>query len=165
MSSKQILSPCLWYDGNAEKAAKFYVSVFPNSRIDDVLRSQSDWPAGKAGDVLFVTFTLAGIPYQALNGGPDEPFNNSVSLSIACENQKEVDHYWEALTADGGEPIQCGWLKDKFGLRWQVVPRVLIEMMLDKDREKASRVMEAMMQMVKFDIAKLKQAYEGTRHG
>ena len=107
-----------------------------------------------------MSFTLAGMPYQALNGGPHEPFNNSVSLSITCENQAEVAH-WEALTADGGEPIQCGWLQDRYGLRWQVVPRALPRMLLDDDREKAGRVMEAMMQMVKFDIGKLGRACAG----
>lgn len=161
MQSNQILSPCLWYDGKAEEAAEFYVSVFPNSRIDKVLRSPSDWPAGKAGDAILVSFKLAGMPYQAMNGGPNEPFNNSVSLSITCENQAQVDHYWEALTAGGGEPIQCGWLQDRYGLRWQVVPRALMRMMHDDDREKAGRVMQAMMEMVKLDIAELERAYGG----
>jgi predicted 3-demethylubiquinone-9 3-methyltransferase (glyoxalase superfamily) len=159
MEISQIISPCLWYDGKAEEAAALYVSVFPDSRIDEVLKSSADWPNGKAGDVILVSFTIAGMQFQALNGGPDETFNNAVSLSIACDNQAEVDHYWEALTADGGEAIQCGWLKDKYGLRWQVVPKALMEMMHDRNREKASRVMQAMMQMVKFDIAELKHAY------
>jgi predicted 3-demethylubiquinone-9 3-methyltransferase (glyoxalase superfamily) len=157
--TNQILSPCLWYDGKAEEAAEFYVSVFPNSRIDKVLKSPCDWPAGKAGDAILVSFTLAGMQYQALNGGPNEPFNNSVSLSITCENQAEVDHYWEALTAGGGQPVQCGWLTDKYGLRWQVVPRALMRMMHDDDPEKAGRVMQAMMQMVKLDIGELERAY------
>jgi predicted 3-demethylubiquinone-9 3-methyltransferase (glyoxalase superfamily) len=159
MQSNQILSPCLWYDGKAEEAAEFYVSVFPDSRIEEVLRSPCDWPSGEAGDVILVSFTLAGMPYQAMNGGPNEPFNNSVSLSITCENQAEVDHYWEALTAGGGQPVQCGWLTDKYGLRWQVVPRALMRMMHDDDPEKAGRVMQAMMQMVKLDIGELERAY------
>ncbi len=160
METKQVISPCLWYDGKAEEAAALYVSVFPNSRIDYVLKSDTDWPGGKAGDAILVGFTIAGMHYQALNGGPNEPFNNAVSMSITCDNQDEVDYYWEALAVGGGEPIQCGWLKDKYGLRWQVVPVALIEMMRDQDREKAKRVMEAMMQMVKLDIEKLKQAYD-----
>jgi len=161
MQSDQVLSPCLWYDGQAEEAAEFYVSVFPDSHIDDVLRSQADWPGGKAGDAVLVSFTLAGLPYQALNGGPDQPFNESVSLSIACDDQAEVDYYWDALIAGGGEPIQCGWLKDRYGLRWQVVPRALMRMMLDEDRERAGRAMQAMMQMVKIDIAEVERAYAG----
>jgi len=159
MQSNQILSPCLWYDGQVEEAAEFYVSIFPDSRIDEVLRSHADWPGGNTGDAVLVSFTLAGLPYQALNGGPDQPFNESVSLSIAYDDQAKVDYYWEALTAGGGEPIQCGWLKDRFGLRWQVVPRALMRMMLDDDREKAGRAMQAMMQMVKIDIAEVERTY------
>lgn len=161
MKIAQKIEPCLWYDGNAEEAANFYVSVFPNSQIDDVLRSALDWPAGKAGDAILVSFTIAGLKFLALNGGSDEPFNNSVSLSINCEDQAEVDHYWDALMASGGSPFACGWLQDRFGLRWQVVPVELMEMMRDNDPEKAARVMGAMMQMVKFDVAELKKAYEG----
>ncbi|MFP4538769.1 MAG: VOC family protein [Dichotomicrobium sp.] len=160
MPSEDKISTCLWFDGKAEEAAEFYVSLFPDSRIDEKMKSASDWPAGKAGDVILVSFTLAGRPYQALNGGPNQPFNDSVSLSVTCEDQAEVDRYWEALTANGGEPVQCGWLKDRYGLRWQIVPRALIEMMHDPDPEKAGRVMAAMMEMVKIDIAKLKEAYE-----
>jgi predicted 3-demethylubiquinone-9 3-methyltransferase (glyoxalase superfamily) len=161
MEIKQKLSPCLWYDRKAEEAAALYVSIFPDSRVDDILKSHSDWPGGKAGDAVLVRFTIAGMQCQALNGGPDVPFNDSVSLTIYCEDQQEVDHYWQALTADGGEPVQCGWLKDRYGLRWQVVPAGLIEMMMDDDREKAARVMAAMMEMVKLDIDTLKRAYAG----
>lgn len=155
------IAPCLWFDGNAEEAAEFYVSVFPSSCIEQVSRCQMDWPGGKAGDAILVTFTLAGQTHQALNGGPNVDFNESVSLSVTCEDQSEVDRYWEALTVDGGEPIQCGWLKDKFGMRWQIVPRAFVEMMHDSDPDRTRRVMEAMMQMVKLDVAELKKAYDG----
>lgn len=163
MTESQKIAPCLWFDGKAEEAAEFYVSTFRDSYIEHKLGSPSDWPAGKAGDIILVTFVLAGQHYQALNGGPNEngKFNESVSLSVICEDQAEVDRYWEALTADGGMPVMCGWLTDKYGLRWQIVPRALTEMMMDNDRVKARRVMEAMMQMVKLDIAKLKAAFDG----
>ncbi|MEQ8207094.1 MAG: VOC family protein [Woeseia sp.] len=161
MEISQVISPCLWYDGHAEAAADFYVSVFPNSKIDHILKSDGDWPGGKAGDAILVSFTIAGQQFQALNGGPNVPFSDAVSLSIACKDQTEVDRYWDALSADGGEEVQCGWLKDKYDLRWQVVPTVFMEMMQDKNREKANRAMGAMMQMVKFDIAALKRAYDG----
>ena len=161
MKITQKIEPCLWYDGKAEEAANFYVSVFPDSQVDGVVRSALDWPAGKAGDAILVSFTIAGMQFLALNGGPDEPFNNSVSMSVTCEDQEEVNYYWDSLMADSGSPFACGWLQDKFGLRWQIVPDALTEMMRDEDREKATRVMDAMMQMIKFDIAKLKEAYEG----
>lgn len=161
MTSKQKIAPCLWFDGNAEAAAEFYVSLFPDSQIDNVARCESDWPGGKAGDAIMVTFTLAGRPYQALNGGPHEAFNNAVSMTVNCEDQEEVDRYWQALMSDGGEPMACGWLKDKYGLPWQIVPEAFMAMMLDKDPQKNKRLMEAMMQMVKLDIAKLTEAYEG----
>jgi predicted 3-demethylubiquinone-9 3-methyltransferase (glyoxalase superfamily) len=161
MSVQQTITICLWFDNNAEEAAEFYVSVFADSRINRKTINHSDWPGGKAGDVIVVEFELAGQRYQALNGGPNGPFNDRVSLSVSCKDQAEVDRYWEALTADGGEPVMCGWLKDKFGMRWQVVPEAFFEMVHDSDTEKSSRVMQAMLQMVKFDVEKLKQAYEG----
>lgn len=161
MEISQKIEPCLWFDGKAEEAAKFYVSIFPDSHMGAVLNSPADWPAGKAGDVILVSFTIAGMKFQALNGGPNTPFSEAVSMSITCADQAEVDYYWDALTAGGGEPIQCGWLKDKYGLRWQVVPTALMDMMHDTDPEKARRAMNAMMQMVKFDIAKLREAVEG----
>ncbi|MCB1511400.1 MAG: VOC family protein, partial [Hyphomicrobiaceae bacterium] len=150
MTESQKIAPCLWFDGKAEEAAEFYVSTFRDSHIEHKLASPTDWPAGKAGDIILVTFVLAGQHYQALNGGPNEngKFNESVSLSVICEDQAEVDRCWEALTADGGMPVMCGWLADKYGLRWQIVPRALTEMMMDNDKVKARRVMEAMMQMV-----------------
>ncbi len=153
--------PCLWFDGQAAGAAEFYVSVFPDARIDARNTSAIDWPGGKAGEVILVEFTLAGQSYQGLNGGPDNEFNEAISLSVTCKDQAEVDHYWEALTADGGEPIQCGWLKDRFGVGWQIVPEAMMTMLRDDDPEKSQRVMAAMVQMVKLDVAKLKQAYEG----
>ncbi len=161
MSSDKKTATCLWYDGTAEQAAEFYVSLFPGSKIDYAARSDDDWPGGKAGDVILVGFTLAGQPYQAMNGGPGQPFNFSASISVSCRDQAEVDRYWEALTADGGEPIQCGWLKDRYGLYWQIVPEVFFGMMLDDDKDKRQRAMHAMMQMVKFDIAALEAAYDG----
>ena len=160
MSTKSKISPCLWFDGNAEQAARFYVSVFANSRIDYVQRSSIDYPGGKAGDVILVEFTLASLGYQALNGGPHDKFNDAISLSVACRDQAEVDRLWDALTADGGKPVQCGWLKDKFGVSWQIVPEEFVTMMRDENPKKAKSAMEAMVQMVKLDVAKLKQAFD-----
>jgi predicted 3-demethylubiquinone-9 3-methyltransferase (glyoxalase superfamily) len=161
MTIKQKITPCLWFDGRAEEAAEFYISVFPDSHIDYIARSGIDTPGGEAGSVLLVEFTLAGQSYQALNGGPHDPFNDAISLSVSCADQAEVDRLWDALTADGGKPVQCGWLKDKFGVRWQIVPEAFMEMMKTGDQEKSKRVMAALMQMVKLDITKLKQAYDG----
>ena len=154
------ISPCLWFDGRAEEAAGFYTSIFPDSRIDHIERSSIDYPGGKTGDVILVEFTLAGLSYQALNGGPHDQFNDAISLSVTCKDQAEVDRLWDSLTADGGKPVQCGWLKDKFGVSWQIVPEEFVTMMRDKDRRRSKRVMEAMMQMVKLDVAKLRRAYE-----
>lgn len=162
MTSKQKISPCLWFDTQAEEAARYYTLVFPDSHIDHVQKSSVDYPGGKAGDVLLVEFTLAGLSYQALNGGPHDRFNDAISLSVLCKDQAAVDRLWDALTADGGTPVQCGWLKDKFGVSWQIVPEEFCTMMRDKDTKKSKRVMEAMMHMVKLDLAKLRQAYEGS---
>lgn len=161
MPSVPTIAPCLWFEGDAEEAIDFYVSVFPNSRIDRKAPGAIDWPGGQAGDVLIIEFTLAGQAYQALNGGPNDAFNDRVSLSVLCEDQAEVDRYWEALTADGGKPIMCGWLQDKYGVRWQIVPRAFFEMMQDDDPAKSKRVTEAMMGMIKLDLAELEQAYAG----
>jgi predicted 3-demethylubiquinone-9 3-methyltransferase (glyoxalase superfamily) len=160
MGKTQTISPCLWFDGRAEEAATFYTSILPDSRIDHVQRSPIDTPGAKEGEVILVEFTLAGQSYQALNGGPHDPFNDAISLSVRCRDQAEVDRYWEALIADGGKPVQCGWLTDKFGVRWQIVPDTLIEMMKDRDTSKSKRVMAAMMEMVKLDVARLKEAYD-----
>jgi predicted 3-demethylubiquinone-9 3-methyltransferase (glyoxalase superfamily) len=161
MVPKQKITPCLWFDGNADEAVRFYTSVFANSSIDQIQRSTVDYPGGKEGSVLIIAFTLAGQSYLALNGGPFEKFNTAISLSVDCEDQAEVDRFWTALTADGGTPVQCGWLKDKYGLSWQIVPRRLPELLSDPDTAKAKRVMEAMMQMVKIDVAKIEAAAVG----
>ncbi|WP_145170971.1 VOC family protein [Rubripirellula lacrimiformis] len=155
------ITPCLWFDDNAEEAAEFYTSVFDGSRILHKMIAHDDWPGGKIGDVIMVDFELKGQPYQALGGGPSDPFNDRVSLSVTCADQAEVDRYWDRLTADGGEPIMCGWLKDKFGMRWQIVPEEFFQLVNDKDPQKSRRVMQAMTQMVKLDVAKLRQAHEG----
>jgi predicted 3-demethylubiquinone-9 3-methyltransferase (glyoxalase superfamily) len=155
------ISPCLWFDGQAEEAAQFYTQLFPDSRIDNVSRSASDNPSGKKGDVLTVNFTLRGVPFVGLNGGPEFRFNEAVSFVIDCEDQAEVDRYWEALIDGGGEYGPCGWLKDRFGLSWQVVPTRLYELLESPDRGGAQRAMEAMLQMSKIDVAELEAAFEG----
>ena len=155
------ISPCLWFDGNAEEAARFYTSLFPNSRIDSIDPSPADTPSGQEGSILTVNFTLAGNSYIALNGGPDFKFNEAISLSIDCADQAEVDRYWEALLANGGEPSVCGWLKDRFGVSWQVVPRQMTQMFNSADRAAAKRAMEAMLKMVKIDVAEVERAYAG----
>ena len=160
----QKITPFLWFDDQAEEAVKFYTSVFKNSKVGRILRydeeaaSKSGRPAGS---VLTIEFEIEGQKFVALNGGPQFKFNESVSFVVNCETQEEVDYFWQKLTADGGEESQCGWLKDKFGLSWQVTPTVLIDMLHDKDSEKAERVMKAMLQMQKIDIEKLKAAYGG----
>jgi predicted 3-demethylubiquinone-9 3-methyltransferase (glyoxalase superfamily) len=155
------ITPCLWFDGNAEEAANFYVSLLPDSRVDTVSRSPADNPSTPAGSVLVVDFTLAGQAYRGLNGGPQFPFTEAISLAIDCEDQAEVDRLWDALLAGGGSPGQCGWLKDRFGLSWQVIPRQLGELLGDPDRERAGRAMEAMLTMSKIDVAALRRAFEG----
>lgn len=155
------ISPCLWFDGNAEEAARLYTSLFPNSRIGKVTRSPADTPSGPEGSVLTVDFTLAGQRFIGLNGGPDFKFNEAVSFSIDCEDQAEVDRYWEALIAGGGEPSVCGWLKDRFGLSWQVVPKQLSRYLEGSDPDGARRAMEAMLKMTKLEIEPLREAYEG----
>jgi predicted 3-demethylubiquinone-9 3-methyltransferase (glyoxalase superfamily) len=155
------ISPCLWFDGDAEAAATLYTSLFPDSHINTVHPSPSDTPSGPRGSVLTVDFTIAGRSYIGLNGGPDFKFNEAISLSIDCDDQAEVDRYWDALIADGGEPSVCGWLKDRFGLSWQVVPRRMTEMFASPDRAAAGRAMDAMLQMTKLDIAQLERAFAG----
>jgi predicted 3-demethylubiquinone-9 3-methyltransferase (glyoxalase superfamily) len=152
------ISPCLWFDGKAEEAARFYTSLFPNSTITSIDRSPGETPSGPKDMVLTVNFTLDGRSYIGLNGGPDFTFNEAISLSIDCADQAEVDRYWAALTADGGEESVCGWLKDRFGVSWQVVPRRLPELLNGPDREAAARVLEAMLKMVKIDVAELERA-------
>jgi len=154
------ISPCLWFDSEAEEAAKFYVSLLPNSRIDHVQKNVTDSPAGKAGSVLVVAFTLAGQSYLALNGGTRIEHTHAISFSIDCADQAEVDRLWDGLSK-GGAAVQCGWLRDRYGVSWQIVPRVLPELLGDPDPAKAQRVMQAMLQMVKLDIAGLKAAHVG----
>lgn len=159
----QKITPFLWFDDNAEEAARFYVGIFKNSKIGNVTRYEAEAAArtGRpAGSVMVVGFELDGQEFTALNGGPQFKFNESVSFVVNCESQEEVDSYWVKLTEGGGEESMCGWLKDKFGLSWQVVPRVAIEMLQDKDPAKSQAVMHAIMQMQKIDIATLKKAYE-----
>ena len=153
--------PCLWFDGNAEEAANFYVTLLPNSHVDKVWRSPAETPSGPAGMVLTVDFTLAGQQFQGLNGGPDFKFNGAVSFFIECDDQAEVDRLWEALTKDGGQPGPCGWLKDRFGLSWQIVPRELNEMLGSSDKDGARRAMEAMLEMGKIDIEACRRAFRG----
>ena len=156
----QKVTPCLWFDGQAEQAASFYVSLLPGSRIDRVIRSPADTPSGPSGTVLAVEFTLAGNKFHGLNGGPQFPFTEAVSFQIACEDQAEVDRLWAALS-DGGSPGQCGWLKDRWGLSWQVVPTRLFQLLNDPDPGRARRAMQAMMQMGKLNIAELERAADG----
>jgi predicted 3-demethylubiquinone-9 3-methyltransferase (glyoxalase superfamily) len=163
MQIKQKITPCLWFDNQAEEAAGFYLSVFKNSRIVNVTRYGE---AGKEihgrppGSVLTVAFELDGQSFTALNGGPVFKFNEAVSFQVNCDTQEEIDYYWEKLTEDGDEKAQqCGWLKDKYGLSWQVVPTILDELMDDADPAKSDRVMEAVLRMKKLDIDELKRAY------
>jgi predicted 3-demethylubiquinone-9 3-methyltransferase (glyoxalase superfamily) len=155
------ISPCLWFDGEAEEAAKFYVSLLPDSRIEKIQKNTVDSPAGKAGSVLVVEFTLAGQRFMALNGGMRFEHTHAVSFKIDCADQAEVDRLWDALLADGGSPEQCGWLKDRFGVSWQIVPTALPKYLGGPDAAGAQRAMQAMMGMIKLDIEGLRRAYEG----
>jgi predicted 3-demethylubiquinone-9 3-methyltransferase (glyoxalase superfamily) len=154
------ISPCLWFDSEAEEAANFYVSLLPNSRIDRVQKNVTDSPAGKAGTVLVVDFTLAGQRFIALNGGTRFEYTHAISFHVDCADQAEVDRLWDALST-GGSVEQCGWLKDRYGVSWQIIPTVLGEMLGDPDQAKAQRVMQAMLQMIKIDIEGLRRAYDG----
>jgi len=157
----QRISPFLWFDHQAEEAAKFYVSIFKNSKINKITRYPEE-AAKKIGrdpdSVMTVEFTLDGVAFVALNAGPQFKFTEAISFVVMCDTQQEIDYYWEKLTADGGEPGPCSWLKDKFGLSWQVQPRLLIQLLGDVDKAKAGRVMNAMMDMTKIDIAALEKA-------
>jgi predicted 3-demethylubiquinone-9 3-methyltransferase (glyoxalase superfamily) len=155
------IRPCLWFATEAEEAANFYVSLLPDSRVDRVQRSPVDYPGGKAGAVLVVDFTLAGQGFMALNGGMRVEYTDAVSFQIDCADQAEVDRLWDALTSNGGKPVQCGWLKDRYGVSWQIVPRALPQLLADPDPAKAQRAMQAMMQMVKIDVAALQKAAAG----
>jgi len=159
MSGKQKIKPCLWFDNNAEEAVNFYISIFKDSRIHQLSRYGEVGP-GKKGTVMGINFQLEGQQFMALNGGPIFKFTEAISLYVSCETQAEVDELWNKLLAGGGAPSQCGWLKDKFGLSWQIIPTALTDMLSDKDPEKSKRVMEAMLKMGKIDIDKLKEAYQ-----
>ncbi|HZI62071.1 MAG TPA: VOC family protein [Pyrinomonadaceae bacterium] len=155
----QPVTPFLWFDNNAEEAMNFYISVFKNSKVGRVTRYGEAGP-GPAGSVMTVEFELDGQKFVGLNGGPHFKFTEAVSFTVRCETQEEIDYYWDKLS-EGGQTSRCGWLKDKFGLSWQVEPRILGDLMADKDPEKAKRVMEAMLKMDKIDIEPIKRAYEG----
>ena len=156
----QKIAPCLWFDGNAEEAARFYTSVFTESRIATTMLYTEAGP-GPKGDVLAITFEIEGQEFMALNGGPQYKFSPAISLMVHCESQAEVDSLWEKLCADGGSPWQCGWLQDRFGVSWQIVPNGFIELIRDPDTEKAARTMKAMMKMGKLDLAALQAAHRG----
>ena len=153
------ITPCLWFDGTAEEAANFYVTVFPESRVDAVHRAPGDYPAGKAGDVLMVDFTLMGQPFVGLNGGPHFRFNEAISFQIPVETQAQVERYSNALSAVP-EAEQCGWVKDRFGVSWQIVPRQLTSLLIDADPRRAQRAFAAMMEMKRIDIGALERAAE-----
>ncbi|MBD0675985.1 VOC family protein [Streptomyces sp. CBMA156] len=156
----QKITTFLWYDDRAEEAAAFYTTLFPDSRITGTTRYGATGP-GPAGSVMTVRFELAGREYVALNGGPEFHFTEAISLQVTCEDQREVDHLWAGLTADGGEEGPCGWLKDRYGLSWQITPRVLLDLIDDEDRAKANRVVAAMLQMRKIEIQPLLDAAKG----
>jgi predicted 3-demethylubiquinone-9 3-methyltransferase (glyoxalase superfamily) len=165
MTAVKPITPCLWFDNQAEEAARYYTSIFKNSKIGAISRygeAGKEVHGQKPGTVMTVQFELNGQPFTALNGGPVFKFNEAVSFQIMCQTQEEVDHYWDKLSEGGDKNAQqCGWLKDRYGLSWQVVPTVLAEMMSDPNKEKAGRAMEALLQMKKLDIAELKRAFEG----
>ena len=155
----QPIAPCLWFDGNAEEAVQFYLSVFPNSRVTHVDRYNEVGPDPDA-PVVYIAFELNGQPFGAINGGPAFSFTEAISFAIPCADQAEVDFYWDALLA-GGESMACGWLKDRYGVAWQVVPQRLFDMLRDPDRERAGRAMRCMLEMTKLDVAALEAAFAG----
>ena len=160
----QKITPCLWFDNKAEEAANFYTSIFKNSKISNITRYGKEGyeiHGKEAGTVMTMDFDIEGQKFLALNGGPEFKFNEAISFIVSCKTQKEVDYYWEKLTADGGQESVCGWLKDKYGVSWQIVPEVLSKLVGDPASEKSQRAMKAMLQMKKIDIEGLKKAYEG----
>ena len=152
---------CLWFNKDAHDAARFYAATFPDSKVTAVIKAPSDYPSGKAGDELTVHFTVLGIPCLGLNGGPEFKHNEAFSFQIATDNQEETDRYWHAIVGNGGQESACGWCKDKWGLSWQITPRVLIEAITDPDPAAAKRAFEAMMQMTKIDISAIEVARKG----
>ena len=155
------IAVCLWFDGNAEEAANFYARTFPDSRVDAVHRAPGDYPAGGEGDVLTVEFTVLGMPFLGLNGGPQFKFDEAVSFQVYTDDQAETDRLWNAIVGNGGAESECGWCKDKFGLSWQITPRALMEAVTDSDPAAARRAFQAMMTMQKIDIAKIEAARRG----
>ncbi|MFC0386130.1 VOC family protein [Muricoccus vinaceus] len=152
------ITPCLWFDGAAEEAARFYAAIFPDSSVDAITRAPSDYPAGRQGDVLTVEFTVLGTRFLGLNGGPVYPFTEAVSFQVHTADQAETDRYWDAIVGNGGSESQCGWCKDRWGLSWQIVPRQLTEALANPDPAAAKRAFEAMMTMVKIDVARIEAA-------
>ena len=157
----QKIVPFLWYNREAAEAARFYASLFPDSRVDSVTSMPADSPSGPAGSVEVVDFTLFGQRFSAMSAGPHHEFNDAISLLVNCETQAELDRYWDGILKHGGKPQACGWIIDKYGVRWQICPTVLLDMMGDPDKTKARRAAQEMMKQVKFDIAKLVAAFEG----
>ena len=154
------VTPFLWFDANAEEAVAFYLTVFKNSRILGTFRREIDDPSGSKGTVLTINFEIDGLHFTALNGGPFQKFNEAVSFAVRCDKQDEIDYYWDKLISGGGKPSQCGWLKDKFGLSWQIVPTALTKLMTG-DPAKSNRVMQALLKMTKLDLPTLQRAYDG----
>ncbi|MEO1680032.1 MAG: VOC family protein [Pseudomonadota bacterium] len=155
--------PNLWFDGQAEEAARFYAGLFPNSQVDHIMHAPSDKPGASPGTVLYVEFTLNGQRYGAINGGPTFTLSEAISLVVACQDQAEIDHYWDALGADGGTHSQCGWLKDRFGLSWQIQPAHMQRLVAGPSAEGSARAFQAMLGMTKLDISELEAAYAGPR--
>ena len=158
------IAPCLWFNKNAEEAARFYAATFPNSRVTAVHKSPADYPGGNAGEVLTVEFTVLGQPFVGLNGGPQFSFDEAVSFQVFTDTQEETDRYWNAIVGNGGQESMCSWCKDKFGLSWQIAPRALIAAITDPDTAAAKRAMDAMMKMKKIDIATIEAARAGDAH-
>ncbi len=155
------ISPHLWYTDKADEAAMFYASIFPDSRVDSVTPIASDTPSGPANTIKVVEFTLCGQSFLAIGAGPHDPFNDAISLHVTCEDQAELDRYWNGLLEGGGKAVACGWLTDRYGVRWQISPRILGELMKSKQPGVAKRVADAMLKMVKFDVAELERAAKG----
>ncbi len=152
------ITPCLWFEKEAEQAARFYTAILPDSRIDHIQYSPADTPGPREGAVLIVAFTLAGQAFQALNGGVKMEHTHAIFMSVDCADQEEVDRLWDALSAEGGTPGECGWVQDRYGMHWQIIPTILPKLLADPDPAKAKRAMEAMLRMTKIDIAALEQA-------
>ena len=155
------IQPCLWFNRDAEEAARFYADTFPDSHIEHIARAPGDYPSGKEGDVLVVTMTILGMPFMLLNGGPEFAFDEAVSFQVATEDQAETDRYWNAITSNGGKESACGWCKDRFGLSWQITPKRLTDLMAEKNPAKSKAAFNAMMTMKKINIAALDAAVEG----